>query len=174
MVEENGSAPKPRMRPVSSADDEPKVKTPRGGASGLEKKPVEGRVVDSIGVAAFKLRLEGKRLWEIAEILDVTENEVELAINSRMKTERALITSGEREGIIALQDARYEAMIAAHWPAAMMGDDKSSAIILKTMHQKEQLLQLAALDPETSQRTVLVIGGKEADYVRALKEASGQ
>lgn len=174
MEAQNGSDPQRRTRPVQDASVEPRVKTPRGGASGLERKPLEGQVVDSVAVAAYKLKLQGKPLYEIAQELDITEDKVILAINNRMKTERALIPAGEREGIISLAHARYEAMIAAHWPAAMMGDDKSSNIVLKAMHQDEQLLQLGAVDPETSKATVLVIGGKEADYIDRLKEASGQ
>lgn len=174
MAEENGSEAPKRTRPVSPGNLIPKkTKTP-GGASGLAKRPVEAQVVDSRAVAAYKLRLEGKPLYDIADALDMTESQVELAINNRMKTERTLISSKEREGIISLQDARYEAIIAAHWANMLAADDKSTALVLKAMHQKEQLLQLASLDPETSQSTVLVIGGQEASYIKALKEASGQ
>lgn len=171
MAAENGSG---RKRPVSDGSLVPKKRTPRGGAGGLQKKPVEIERVDSLGVAAYQLRQAGKPLYEIAETLDMTENEVVLAINNRMKTERSLITSHEREGIINLEAARYDAIINAHWANAMMADDKSSQIVLKAMHQYEQLMQLNAVDPEASKSTVLVIGGQEQSYIQALKEASGQ
>lgn len=174
MEAENGSGRMRRTRQVSDGSLVPKIETKRGGAPGIPKKPLEGEIVDSRAVAAFKLRLAGKPLWEIADELEMTEDDVIRAINTRMKTERSMISAGEREGIIHLQDARYEQIIASNWGMMAAGDDKAAQIILKAMHQKEQLLQLAALDPETSQRTVLVIGGKEADYVQSLKEASGQ
>lgn len=141
---------------------------------GLAKKQTSEQIYDSRAVEAFKLRAEGKPLWEIAEEMDLTESEVVHLINNRMKTERSLITTEERQGIIAIQQARYETIIRANWQMMVNGDDKAANIVLKAMAQLEGLNKLHEVDPEASKSTVLVIGGAEQSYIQALKEASGQ
>lgn len=43
---------------------------------------------------------------------------------------------------IGLQDARYEAMIAAHWPAAMQGKTRNAEVVMQAMAQQSKLLGL--------------------------------
>lgn len=120
---------------------------------------------------AYKLRVQGYDSNEIAERLMMTPASVRELINRRMKREANLITNEERQGILHLELARLDALQAAHWEAAMFGDPKSTDAVLKIIALRSKLTNLDIVDPEALRAQVLVVGGSEEDYVRALQRA---
>lgn len=125
---------------------------------------------DSLARRAANLQRAGYSVAEIAEELGEDENTVVRVINSRIKTERSLLTSESRTAVIDLHMERYEALIKAHWLAASMGDPKSTELVLKTLKDEQNLLQLGAVDTTAQGAKVLIVAGQEKAYVDKLRE----
>jgi DNA-binding CsgD family transcriptional regulator len=166
-------------REVSSGRT-PESKPKRETRRGLERKPpspqsvISKTVVETRGEAAYRLRRSGKTIREIAQILECQSRDVTDAINSLMKLEAGLITSEERGGILQMEMDRLDALQAAHWDSAMYGDPKSTEAILKIIALRAKFLGLDAIDPESQRQTVLVVGGNEQDYIKALVASQGE
>jgi hypothetical protein len=159
------------MARLVSTDSESK-KTPQRGRK--KQPPVLGEVVDSRAVAIYKLMVAGHSTADIAERMDLTQRNVLEIVNTAMKTEANLISSSERKGILKLEMDRLDALQLAHWQAAMFGDPKSSEIVLKCIQTRIKAQQLDVIDAVDAQHTVLVIGGQEQDYIKALQAADDE
>lgn len=120
---------------------------------------------------AFFLKRRGKTNSEIAAILGYANaSSVAQAIKSQLSAEAQMFTSEERQMLIALKYSELEDLRAGVWESALYGDPKSAGIALKVIHEEVGLLQLNAVDSATSQNTVLVVGGAQADYIDKLKQ----
>lgn len=159
------------MREVVSADS---VVTKRPRRQPKREEPVLGELVDSRAMAAYKLYRAGHSTAEIASRMDLTQRNVLEIINTQLKTEADLISSSERKGMLQLENERLNALQAAHWDAAMYGDPKSSEIVLKCIQTRIRANQLDVVEPEDAKHTVLVIGGQEQDYIKALQAADDE
>lgn len=148
----------------------------RRRSSGLRKatKPVLAEVVDSRAMAAYKLMVAGHSTAEIAERLELSQRNVLEIVNTALKTEASLISATERKGMLQLENERLNALQAAHWESAMYGDPKSSEIVLKCIQTRIRANQLDVIDAVDATQTVLVIGGKEKDYIAALQAADDE
>lgn len=138
---------------------------------GKNVTPLNGKVRESRAEECYRMRVEGYTNRQIAEAMGMSPVQVSNAISSKMSREAMDISREEREGVLQLELDRLDALQKAHWQAAMMGDPKSTELVLKVMAQRAQRLHMDAVEPEEG-RTVLVIGGNDKDsYIGALKSA---
>jgi hypothetical protein len=122
---------------------------------------------------AYQLFLEGKSHSEIGEALDIThENDVYRMMAERFAYDASFLTDGERKGILGIELLRLNALQAAVWPAAMMGDPKSVDSAVRIIATRAKISGLEQVDPVVQKNLVLVMGEKEEDYIAALKAAS--
>lgn len=120
---------------------------------------------------AHSLRIAGVSWAKIAAQLGFRDekhafNEVQIyyqqaAVNlSTQKKEQAL-----QEALGALDELQ-----AAHWPAAIAGDDKSANIVLRCIAQKGKFQGLESITSESVTQQLILIQGHEKDYVARLRE----
>lgn len=136
-----------------------------------ETTPIEGEIVQSRADAAYELLLAGNSLHEIAEKLQFKDaSDVYQFIQRRFEIEAKHLSVEDRKSLLALECARLDRLQAAHWQSAMYGDLGATAAVLKIMAHRAKITGLDAVDTQTNQSTVLVVGGMEADYVSKLKK----
>jgi hypothetical protein len=120
---------------------------------------------------AMEMRLRGVSPARIATALHYDdEKDVLKDLDKRFAYESTFLTSQGRESLLALQIARLEQMLGFTWPAMEEGDPASINAGLKIIQEISKHADLYTPDTQGGQNTVLVIGGKEADYVAKLKE----
>lgn len=76
-----------------------------------------------------------------------------------------------REQALSLELERLNALLAAVWPSAMKGDEKSVTAALRVVNLRARLLgldQLDTRDPATAAQ-VLIIGGDQRAFIEALE-----
>lgn len=124
------------------------------------------------GEEAWRLRLAGKSVIEIAEELGVADpGKIGRVLTERYGHEAALLTEVERKALLALEMARLDALQNAVWGSAMMGDPKSVDSAVKIVATRAKIAGLEQIDPVVQKNLVLVMGEKEEDYIAALKRA---
>jgi hypothetical protein len=112
----------------------------------------------------------GKQLSEIAEILGIPNHlDVSRLLSERMKYDASYLTGQDRESILGLELIRLDALQAAVWPAAMMGDPKSVDSAVRIISARAKITGLEQVDPVVNKNLVLVMGDKESDYIAALR-----
>jgi len=123
--------------------------------------------------AAFALRLGGKRLSDIAAILDVGDkDQVTRLLKEQFSADAEYLTQQERTEMLGMELARLDALQDAVWISAMMGDPKSVDTAVRIIGQRAKLVGLEKVDPVVNKQLVLVMGDKEEDYIKALKAVS--
>lgn len=124
---------------------------------------------------AYELRLAGKSPSEIAEMLGIAHvDDVYRLLNERFSYDAAYMTSRDRNDILGTELLRLEALQAAVWPSAMMGDPKAVDSAIKIIATRARIVGLDQADPVVQKNLVLVMGDKEEDYIAALKAAGAQ
>jgi hypothetical protein len=119
---------------------------------------------------AFSMRAGGKLPSEIAEVLGVErETEVYQLLTERFEKDASYLTSLDRNSLLGMQFMRLEALLAAVWPSAMMGDPKSVHEAGDLVMKEARLTGLEQVDPVINKNLVLVMGEKEEDYIASLK-----
>jgi hypothetical protein len=119
---------------------------------------------------AWDMMLAGKHAQEICDYLGYKDsNSVTQAIREQLKVEATFFEANDRQGLLRMSLYRLDALRQAVWPAAMHGDPVSVDKALKIEQQYMKAAGTDVPDTQTSQNTVLVIGGVEADYVSKLK-----
>lgn len=132
---------------------------------------VEVELVESKAEAAYRMVRAGKSLSDVAQHLGYGSGEaVHHAITHRVATDGAFMAPGRRQSILEMELVRLEELREHHYEAAMTGDLRSAEILLKIHDRVVKVVGGDKLDTETQQHTVLVVGGKEADYLQSLKE----
>lgn len=127
-------------------------------------------LVDEKAREAFQMRAGGKLPSEIADALGYAdEHEVYRLLDNSMAKDAAFLTDMDRKSVLGLELIRLEALIAAVWPAAMMGDPKSVHEAGDLVMKEARLTQLETADPVVNKNLVLVMGEREDDYIAALK-----
>lgn len=123
-------------------------------------------------VQAYELLLGGKSHSEIADILGMAyTQDVYRLLTERFKFDAQKLTEPERKDLLALETLRLNALMAAVWPAAMMGDPKSVEAAVRIVATRAKINGLEQVDPVVQKNLVLVVGEKEEDYIAALKAA---
>lgn len=124
---------------------------------------------------AYALRVGGKLPSEIAEILNIPHvDDVSRLLSERMRYDASFLTGQERDSILGLEMMRLDALQAAVWPAAMMGDPKSVDSAVRIIATRAKIAGLEQVDPVTQKNLVLVMGDKESDYIAALKATNDE
>jgi len=132
---------------------------------------LEGVVVQSRAEAAYELKLSGSTLQEIADKLGyASRDEAARAMANLMQSQASFLTTEERTALLRMENDRLDRLLSKVWPSAMTGDPRSVEAALKITDRRIKINHLDAIDTNTQQHTVLVIGGAEEDYVRKLKE----
>jgi hypothetical protein len=127
----------------------------------------------SKAVQAYELLLGGKSHSEIADLLNIQySDDVWRMLTERFKQDAAHLTDQERKDLRALENLRLNALQAAVWPAAMMGDPKSVDSAVRIVMARAKINGLEAVDPVVQKNLVLVVGEAEDDYIAALRAAS--
>jgi len=121
---------------------------------------------------AYQLLLGGKSHSEIADILGMAyDKDVYRLMAERFHTDAKFLTDLERKELLSLEMLRLDALQAAVWPAAMMGDPKSVDSAVRIVATRAKIAGLEQVDPVVQRNLVLVMGDKEEDYIAALKAA---
>lgn len=158
-----GSPQRRRRAPVPAKGHSPK------GTRRKSTKEASSEKAD----LAWQLRLAGKLPSEIAPMIGLEDpHDVYQLIYQRFAYDSSFLTEQERKSVLAMELARLDALQAAIWPAAMMGDPKSVDTAIRLISTRAKITGLEAVDPVVSKNLVLVMGEKEEDYIAALK-ASG-
>jgi hypothetical protein len=119
---------------------------------------------------AYQMRIAGKLPSEISEVLGIVhEDDVSRLMMEKFRKDSTYLTDQERKTLLGLELVRLEALQAAVWPAAMMGDPKSVDSSLRIMQHRARITGMEQVDPVIQKNLVLVMGEKEEDYINALK-----
>jgi len=122
---------------------------------------------------AYQLMIGGKSRSEIAEILGMAyDNDVNRLMTERFVHDAKFLNEMERKELLSLEMLRLDALQAAVWPSAMMGDPKSIDSAVRIIATRAKISGLEQVDPVVQKNLVLVMGDKEEDYIAALKAAS--
>jgi len=121
---------------------------------------------------AYQLMLGGKSHSEIAEILGYAHiNDVIRLMTERFHSDAKFMNEMERKELLSLEMLRLDALQAAVWPSAMMGDPKSIDSAVRIIATRAKISGLEQVDPVVQKNLVLVMGDREEDYIAALKAA---
>jgi len=122
---------------------------------------------------AYELRVGGKSLSEIAEVMGLTsDRDVCRLLEERYAYDAAYLANMDRKSILGQELLRLDKLQAAAWPAAMMGDPKSIDSCIKIINQRAKICGLEQVDPVVQKNLVLVVGEDEDAYIAALRAAS--
>lgn len=121
---------------------------------------------------ALQLRIAGMPYYQIAEILEQTEETVTQWVTSQLQGLR-----GEevRNADVArqLHLERLDAMMQASWPKALQGNADSATIVLRCMERSSKLLGLDAPQKvDITHRLRLMAEAEGLDYQELLAEAN--
>ena len=149
--------------------DSPKRKR---GQKVTDRSAVTSRALMDKARTAYELMLGGKSQSEIADILGFEHHQdVQRMLTERFKHDASFISEMERKELLSLEMLRLDALQAAVWPAAMMGDPKSVDSAVRIIATRAKISGLEQVDPVVQKNLVLVMGEKEEDYIAALKAA---
>jgi len=93
-------------------------------------------------------------------------------ISERMTRDAAYLTDQERKSILGMELLRLNALQAAHWESALLGDPISARIVLDCIKTRTKITGLESVDPVVNKNLVLVMGDKEDEYIKSLQSAS--
>lgn len=120
---------------------------------------------------AYKLRQSGLANAEIVKrkLGFRTAADVSKAIHGRIESEARQVAALERETMLAMENARLDALQSAFWELAVGGSLEDAKFVLSVMEKRWKLNQMDVPDARTVGQTVLVVrGDSEADYVGSL------
>lgn len=121
---------------------------------------------------AYMMRRRGLTLSEVAAEMHTTADEVTQLIRGRFKQESEHLTSEDRMNILQMENDRLDYYLTQLWPGIEEGDPKSIATALGIHDRKMKANYLDRPDSQTQSTQILVVGGMEDDYVKALKAAA--
>jgi hypothetical protein len=122
---------------------------------------------------AYELLLGGKSHSEVAEILGIAHvDDVWRLMTERFQYDASRLTDAQRKDILGMELLRLNALQAAVWPSAMMGDPKSVDSAVRIIATRAKIAGLEQVDPVVNKNLVLVMGDKEEEYIAALKAVS--
>lgn len=141
------------------------------GISNELAEAMSGALVKTKAEMAYELKLGGKSLTWIADKLGYrSDAEVARAIAEQLKIGAQHLTEHGRAGIFQMEMDRLDRLTEKVWPSAMTGDPKSVLAALQIHDRRVRLAGLDKTDTAQEQKTLIVIGNEEDDYVQKLKE----
>lgn len=141
------------------------------GISNELAEAMAGALVKTKAEMAYELKLGGKSLSWIADKLGYrSDAEVARALAEQLKIGAQHLTEQGKAGIFQMEMDRLDRLTEKVWPSAMTGDPKSVLAALQVHDRRVRLAGLDKTDTATEQKTLIVIGEEESEYVRKLKE----
>lgn len=120
---------------------------------------------------AYLMKMQGLSLLDIANELHCDPSAVVNMLKQRYKYEAQFLDDEERQGILAMENARLDYYLSKLWPQIQYGEVKAIAEARKITEVRLKANQLD--QPAAGSTTnVLVVGGATEDYVAKLKELS--
>jgi hypothetical protein len=104
--------------------------------------------------------------------LSITPSEINRLLSELYGYEAGFLTDNERKTALATEVARLDKLQTAVWPSAMMGDPKSVDSAVRIIMARAKITGLEQADPVVNKNLVLVMGEKEEEYIKSLKDAS--
>lgn len=160
------------MEKVTAIDSKPSRKRkPRLPARAKSSQPSQEQQEKSL--LAYQMRVAGVQPSEIATALGISHvHDVYRLLAERYSMDIDYTDKLDRKSILYMEVTRLDALQAAVWPSAMMGDPKSIDSAIKIIATRAKITGLEQVDPVVQKNLVLVMGEKESDYIAALKAAS--
>jgi hypothetical protein len=123
----------------------------------------------AIARQALDLRNKGYSLWEIAELLEISEAEARRGLVAATKAAAELLNEGQKAELLAIEVMRLDRLQTPYFDAAMQGDVRAADFVLRVIAQRAKLLGLdQSVTIDARKQTVIVAGG-EQDYIAALR-----
>lgn len=120
---------------------------------------------------AYNMKRRGMSLSEIAEELRCDTSLVVNMLKARYAYEARYLDDDERDGLLAMENARLDFYLSKLWPSVEYGDLKAIAEARKITEVRVKINNIDKLS-STNSTQVLVIGGEQANYLQKLKELS--
>lgn len=136
-----------------------------------QRVPTSDEVNIELAKRALRMKRSGMNLFEIAEVLQMSEMRCNTAIKQGLALAQATIGYAERRELLAMEVDRLDALQFSLWDQALAGDVRCVEAVLKVINQRSRLLGLEQADTGTSSTTVVVAGNHEM-YVAALEQAA--
>lgn len=163
------------MAKVTSIESQGKSRRRR--SSPRTTKAVVARANDEHWVMAkkaYELKVQGRTFLEIAEILNLPgAQEAAQLLTERFEYDAGYLSGQERKDILGMELLRLDALQAAVWESAMMGDPKSVDSAVKIIQTRAKITGIEQVDPVVNKNLVLVMGQNEQDYIDQLKAIDG-
>lgn len=120
-----------------------------------------------------RLRIQGASVDEISQETMLTPVRIKQILSNSMALELADQTAQERQGLVALEVARLDALFRTFFPVALQGDIDSAKMALAISKERSELQRLKQVEanPGGVTNNVLVIGGDEASFLAGLEQA---
>lgn len=125
---------------------------------------------------AYQLHLGGESWIEVASRLGY-ESAKTAEVTARKYVQRAAMgmDMAKREEVLNTEMDRLDALQAAVWPTAMLGDTKAVDSVLKIMGHRAKLLglDLVLAAGGTVNHNTVVVQGDTQEFIRSLKLVDG-
>lgn len=128
---------------------------------------------DSVSPLEYQVycaRLAGYSVPEIADRMELSQNEVIEAYNAYRIKISHYRTGGDRDEALALEIDRLDHMQATFYELAQQGDARAADIVLKAIATRSKLKQLDQIDPRSNSavQNILVVGEDKKAFLEAL------
>jgi len=122
------------------------------------------------------LRLRGKTVDQIADGLGIGVDATRTMISAATRAAAAALSTYDKQELVALETARLDALMDAHWDAATLSANTRSAdVVLKTIDRRAKLQGLEEHDDSTvTVATTVVVPNDPNGYVEALKQIAAR
>lgn len=121
---------------------------------------------------AYKLHQAGEDWEQVASILGYANaRTAQVSVRTYIQRAAAEMDEQRREEVLSLELSRLDALQAALWDKAMLGDTKSVDSILRVMTSRAKLLGLDLTPTTNVTSKTVVIQGSTEDFIKALQEA---
>jgi hypothetical protein len=123
----------------------------------------------ALALKAYKLRLQGRSLWDVSEECQVPERAIGSMINDHLYEAAQLIGEGARRELLALEVDRLDQLQSGIWRLAMSGDLPAIDRVIKIIHERASLLNLNDGVTTSVTNNTVVVAGTGPDYIAALQ-----
>lgn len=155
----------PRPRKATTKKDVVAVKKANSAALLMEKQNEMAR-------RALSMRKMGRSWWDIAESLQISENQASQLVSHAINQAAALVDEGMKRSLLAMEVERLDDLQAAIWADALGGDLKAVETTLKIIQARAKVLGLDNIQTTSVTNNTIVVAGTSEEYVAALKRVA--
>lgn len=126
---------------------------------------------DETNKKIYHLKRAGESFTEIAERLNMEQNDVIRRYRHYMVDIVTEFSVRERDHIVAMELDRLDQLMIPFWVAGTEGDKEGAETYLKIAAHRSKLLRLDQPTPDELSKSmqVIVVSGSKADYEEALR-----